>query len=331
MKTCIVILSALLVLALLVYPTALGARTWYILPDGTGDAPTIQAGIDSATAGDIVEVACGAYYEHDIVMKSGVTLRSETGEYDCVTIDAQQQGRIFYCSALNSSTEVVGFTITGGSSYDGAGMYCTLETQMAISHCHFTRNESRWATGIACVLGSSPSISFTVFSHNETIRDGGGVGCSNSFPHIVNCTFFGNSVFRDGAGVFCQNGAHPIIENCIFVDCISHYYPLPPVWCLEGADVDLVECCFYGVDDIYWTGCMVDQIGINGNFIAEPGFCDAENNNFRLCSDSWCMPGTLPNGQSHGLIGAFGEGCGDCGPHVAGVQRTWGGVKALYQ
>ena len=59
MKTCIVILSALLVLALLVYPTALGARTWYITPDGTGDAPTIQAGIDSASTGDIVELADG--------------------------------------------------------------------------------------------------------------------------------------------------------------------------------------------------------------------------------------------------------------------------------
>ena len=51
MKTCIAILSALLVLALLVYPTALGARTWYILPDGTGDAPTIKAGVDAATRG----------------------------------------------------------------------------------------------------------------------------------------------------------------------------------------------------------------------------------------------------------------------------------------
>ena len=39
MKTCIAILSAHLVLALLVYQTALDARTWYITEDGTGDAP----------------------------------------------------------------------------------------------------------------------------------------------------------------------------------------------------------------------------------------------------------------------------------------------------
>ena len=54
MKTFIVILSALLVLALLVYPTALGARTCYITPDGAGDAPTIQSGVDYAAAGDTI-------------------------------------------------------------------------------------------------------------------------------------------------------------------------------------------------------------------------------------------------------------------------------------
>ena len=31
--------------------SASSARTWYIKHDGTGDAPTIQAGIDSGAAG----------------------------------------------------------------------------------------------------------------------------------------------------------------------------------------------------------------------------------------------------------------------------------------
>ena len=36
------------------------ARTWYITPDGLGDAPTIRAGVDSAAAGGTVTVAPAA-------------------------------------------------------------------------------------------------------------------------------------------------------------------------------------------------------------------------------------------------------------------------------
>ena len=32
------------------------ARTWYITPGGSGDAPTIQAGINLAENGDVVEL-----------------------------------------------------------------------------------------------------------------------------------------------------------------------------------------------------------------------------------------------------------------------------------
>ena len=37
------------------------ARTWYITPDGTRDAPTIKAGADSAAYGDTLLLADGAY------------------------------------------------------------------------------------------------------------------------------------------------------------------------------------------------------------------------------------------------------------------------------
>ena len=63
--------------SLLLTATPSLARTWYITPDGTGDAPTIQAGVDSSAAGDTVEVACGTYYEHGIVAHVPLTLRSE--------------------------------------------------------------------------------------------------------------------------------------------------------------------------------------------------------------------------------------------------------------
>ena len=37
------------------------ARVWHVEPDSTGDAPTIRAAIDSASTGDIVELADGTF------------------------------------------------------------------------------------------------------------------------------------------------------------------------------------------------------------------------------------------------------------------------------
>ena len=56
---------AFLILALL--PGNPAARYWYVYPDGSGDAPTINAAFDSAgTASDTIIVGCGTYDEPDI-------------------------------------------------------------------------------------------------------------------------------------------------------------------------------------------------------------------------------------------------------------------------
>ena len=79
------LLCVLAAASLLALSTVAMAATIHV----PADQPTIQAGLDAASYGDTVLVACGTYYEHDIIMKSGVCLISETGEADCVTVDAE--------------------------------------------------------------------------------------------------------------------------------------------------------------------------------------------------------------------------------------------------
>ena len=76
-----------------------------------GDQPTIQAGIDAASPGDAVEVACGTYFEYDIVMKSCITVRSESEDPSCVTIDAMGLGRVMTGDQLTTFTAIKGLTM----------------------------------------------------------------------------------------------------------------------------------------------------------------------------------------------------------------------------
>ena len=67
-------------IAILVYAAATESATWYIKADGTGDAPSIQAGVDSATAGDTVLVGPGIHpVVDDIELPIGVNIISEAG------------------------------------------------------------------------------------------------------------------------------------------------------------------------------------------------------------------------------------------------------------
>ena len=80
-------------LSTLVFTSASVARTWYITPDGTGDAPTIQAGIDSAIAGDEVVLADGVYTgdgNRDLDYNTkAITVRSASGDPSACILDCQ--------------------------------------------------------------------------------------------------------------------------------------------------------------------------------------------------------------------------------------------------
>lgn len=70
---------------LLFAPSLILAATIHVPEDHL----TIQAGIDAAAEGDTVLVACGTYYESELALPSALTIRSESGDPDCVVIDAE--------------------------------------------------------------------------------------------------------------------------------------------------------------------------------------------------------------------------------------------------
>jgi hypothetical protein len=61
MKSSLRITSLLFLAAFFLFPAPTDARTWRVTVDGTGDAPTIEAAMDSAAAFDTVLVAPGEH------------------------------------------------------------------------------------------------------------------------------------------------------------------------------------------------------------------------------------------------------------------------------
>jgi predicted outer membrane repeat protein len=283
---------------------------------GTGiiDNPvnSIARGIDIADSGMKVHVACGTYYENDIDMKAGVLLVGETGDPDCVTIDAMEQGRIFKCVDMDTTTAIRGFTITGAHPTGqvphstGGGAFCDNASPI-FTECVFLDNTATYGGGVHCVNGAAPIFRGCTFAENSAEYDGGGLAYSTyASAEIVNCTFFGNYAGDGGGALYVGFACDIAIENSIIafgrgggtVRCYIH-----------DSTVNLTCCDLFGNDGGDWEGCISDQIDVEGNFSEDPAFCDTLTGDLRLGDCSPCLPGNHPAGADCGMIGAWPQGC----------------------
>ena len=161
-------------------------RTWHV----PVDAPTIQAGIDSAAAGDHVHVAPGVYCEHDIILKGDVLVRSEEGA-GVTTVDAEGLGRGFYADRLGAVAAIEGFTIRNGMTDGYGGGVGAWQTPFRISSCMV----------INCVAGV-----------------GGGVYASGPRLEVIDCIVSGCVSTVSGGGIALRPVEAGSIVGCEIID-----------------------------------------------------------------------------------------------------------------
>jgi len=194
------------------------------------DFQTIQAGIDSAGAGDTVLVQPGRYDENlhfsgRAIVVASCFLNSRNPAYiDSTIIDGGGRSSVVrFTRHEDSTTALIGFTITNGSGSPdqsgdnaGGGIHCH-QASPYLSHLKITGNRvERYGGGMFVQSESSPIIENTLISENTAGYFGGGLYCSRQSSPILRRVVFSGNQSMDGSAVSLFMDCRPIIQNCTF-------------------------------------------------------------------------------------------------------------------
>ncbi len=178
-------LSALAII--ITWTGAANAATHSVQGDGTGDYTTIQAAIDAASSGDVVEVGPGTYAETIDFSGKGITVQSTDGAESTILDGEGTRAQVVrFMSGEDSSARLEGFTI-----------------------------ENAWSQGVF-ILGASPTFVDVTFSGmgNDTTY-GGAMTILGGGATIEGCTIANNRSF-DGGGIFATGEVELSISGSYF-------------------------------------------------------------------------------------------------------------------
>ncbi|MDD5724230.1 MAG: right-handed parallel beta-helix repeat-containing protein [Syntrophales bacterium] len=183
---------------------------------------TIQAAIDAADPGDVVQVASsGSPYEENIVLKSGVEVIG--AGFGITTIQGDGSGWVVTADGVDDKTLIEGFTITGGKG----GIRCK-NAELTIARNHITGNQAFMGGGIYVERGVSPSSPVIRENSidNNTADYGGGICSDYADPAIQGNDIFENHTINWGAGIFMQDSSGTITENNIYLNTAGETAPV---------------------------------------------------------------------------------------------------------
>ena len=260
---------------------------------------TIQAAIDDANDGDIIEVSAGTYYENVDFDGKAITLRStdpnDPNVVSATIIDGNNVGDVItFNSSEGASSILEGITITGGQT----GIYCG-EATPRISNCLIIDNNS---VGVSCDNDAT-----LIVSNCEISGSRDGIVCyPNSVPTITFNNIYGNSdsgiisimatptinnniLYDNSKGITCIGYTSESLANNTIVN--NTCYGITSLGCREP---DVSNCILWGngtnlenVDANY--SCVEESDSGTGNISYCPYFADIDNKDFHLLSYSPCI------------------------------------------
>lgn len=188
--------------------------------------PTIQGAIDAGVTGDTVLVEPGTYLGpidflgKEILVGSRYITTGDTTHVSHTVVDCGPVAGahvVRFTTGETPAARLSGFTITGGSAAEGAGIYC-LETSPTLDHLRVVRNHAQSHGGGISAYGGMPVVTACLIAENTALAgqaDGGGIWAQFSDIIIHDNEIRENRCGFRGAGIFCEYSYQTITDNQI--------------------------------------------------------------------------------------------------------------------
>ena len=236
--------------------------------DGSGDAPTIQAAVDSAGASDIVELGDGTFAgpgNRDVSVPQSLTFRSQSGNALACVIDCegtpQENHRGF---SILQDCEFRGLGIVNGQADRGGAIYAAESVAAQIYDCLFTDNTASRGGALAFdSLDFAGTVLPQVHIEGSTFLRNNAFDCGAVYflaivIDFVSCRFF-NNIAEESGGVTQFVNATPTFLDCLFVNNRASFGGV--IQCSDPAEFE--GCTFVGNAALF--GSHIDCVGIDGS------------------------------------------------------------------
>ncbi len=306
-----------------------------VAADGSGFFPTIQAALDSAPAGAVIELQDGIYRgpgNHDLEIRGrNIEIRSASGKaelcvLDCGGSETEPRRAFRFGSGESGNIVVRDLTIRNGYQGIGGAILCENGSSPVLESLIFENNGARAGGAIASV-NSSPRLHNVHFRGNRADL-GGALYLDMSNAELSECVLVDNRALEKGGGVYVREGSLFLASSTLFQNQApegSSLYAernagLDLRRCLaaggaggsavgaDGTAVLSLSCCnLFDNEGGNWVGPIAHLRDVDGNMEADPLFCDPDQGDLGLHFLSPCAEG---NNEECGQIGAFGTACG---------------------
>ena len=201
-----------------VFATPLFATTIHV----PVEQPTIQAGINAASNGDIVLVAPGTYKENINFSGKAITLKSSGGARVTIIDGGGIAPVLTFSSNETSSSVLNGFTLQNGSAtfnsqYEGGGIFIAFASPTIKNNIIQNNTACAGGGGIGVYFGSPLIQGNTIKSNSQSGCSGGGGGGIEaggaSTVQIIGNIIQNNSWGGSGGGVFLNAVGAALIKN----------------------------------------------------------------------------------------------------------------------